>query len=67
MHHHHEHTTALGTVTGTVFTVAATIDSHDYMKTAVLAIFGATVSFVVSIFLKWLWKILLHDQKEDKK
>ena len=53
---HHEHTTALGTVTGTVFTVAANIDSHDYMKTAILALIGATVSFLVSVFLKWVWK-----------
>ena len=26
MHHHHDHSTAIGTVTGTAFTVAATID-----------------------------------------
>jgi len=55
MVHHHEYTTALGTITGTVFTVAATIDSQDYMKTVVLAIVGATVSFLVSVALKWLW------------
>jgi uncharacterized membrane protein len=53
---HHEHTTALGTVTGTVFTVAANIDSHDYLKTVILALIGATVSFLVSVFLKWVWK-----------
>jgi hypothetical protein len=56
MHHHHEHTTALGTVTGTVITVAANIDSQDYMKTVILALIGATVSFLVSVFLKWIWK-----------
>ena len=55
MTHHHDSTTALGTLTGTVFTVAATIDTQDYMKTAILAIVGATVSFAVSVFLKWLW------------
>lgn len=34
MHHHHEHTTALGTVTGTVFTVAAGENGHtDHPKT----------------------------------
>ncbi|TNF48432.1 MAG: hypothetical protein EP305_05535 [Bacteroidetes bacterium] len=53
---HHDSTTTLGTLTGTVFTVAATIDTHDYLKTIVLAVIGATVSFVVSMFLKWLWK-----------
>jgi hypothetical protein len=56
MHHHHEHTKALGTVTGTVFTVAANIDSQDYMKTVILALIGATVSFLISVFLKWIWK-----------
>lgn len=62
---HHEHTTALGTVTGTVFTVAATIDTQDYMKTAILALVGATVSFLVSVFLKWVWKILQQSRKSE--
>lgn len=47
-------TTALGTLTGTVFTVAATIDTQDFLKTVILAVVGATVSFVVSLGLKWL-------------
>jgi hypothetical protein len=55
MHHPQDSTTALGTLIGTVFTVAATIDTQDYMKTMILAIVGATVSFAVSVFLKWLW------------
>ena len=65
MHHHHEHTTALGTLTGTVFTVAATIDSHDYLKTVILAIIGATVSFTVSMILKWIWNFL--QRKKERK
>ena len=56
MQHYHDSTTAFGTVTGTVFTVAATIDTQDYMKTAILALIGATVSFLMSVFLKWIWK-----------
>ena len=52
---HHDHTTVIGTVTGTVFTVAAQIDSQDYMKTVVLAVVGATASFFVSLVLKWIW------------
>jgi mannitol-specific phosphotransferase system IIBC component len=55
MTHSHDSTTALGTVTGTVFTVAATIDTQDYLKTVILAVIGATVSFAVSLLLKWLW------------
>jgi uncharacterized membrane protein (UPF0136 family) len=56
MYYQQDSTTTLGTLTGTVFTVTATIDTQDYIKTMILAIIGATVSFVVSIFLKWLWK-----------
>lgn len=62
---HHDSTTAIGTVTGTVFTLAATIDSHDYMKTVILAIIGATVSFTVSMILKWIWNFL--QRKKDRK
>ena len=62
---HHDSTTAIVTVTGTVFTVAATIDSHDYMKTVILAIIGATVSFTVSMMLKWIWNFL--QRKKERK
>jgi hypothetical protein len=55
MHHSPDNTTALGTLTGTVFTVFATIDSQDIMKTVILAVVGATVSFFVSLGLKWMW------------
>ena len=58
MLHHQEHTTIIGTATGTMFTVAANIDSHDYLKTAILALIGASVSFLVSVILKWVCKIL---------
>jgi len=63
MTHHHDSTTALGTLTGTVFTVAATIDTQDYLKTVILAIIGATVSFVVSMVLRWLWNVLREPQE----
>lgn len=56
MTYHNDHTTLAGTVTGTVFTVAANIDSQDYIKTVVLAIVGAAVSFAVSRALKWIWQ-----------
>ena len=62
---HHDSTTAIGTLTGTVFTVAATIDSHDYMKTVILAIIGATVSFTESMMLKWIWNFL--QRKKERK
>ena len=53
---HQDHTTVAGTVTGTVFTVIANIDLQDYSKTVILAVVGATASFLVSIMLKWIWK-----------
>jgi uncharacterized membrane protein YgaE (UPF0421/DUF939 family) len=55
MQHTHDHTTAWGTLSGTVLTVLATIDSMDIIKTVVLAIIGASVSFCVSLFWKWVW------------
>lgn len=58
-----DHTTVAGTVTGTVFTVIANIDLHYYTQTVILAVVGATSSFLVSILLKWIWKILRDPQK----
>jgi uncharacterized membrane protein (UPF0136 family) len=58
-----DNTTALGTLTGTVFTVAAIIDTQDFMKTVILAVVGATVSFVVSLGLKWLRDFLRGPQE----
>ncbi len=55
MQHHGEHTTAAGTITGTLFSVAATIDLQDYYKTVILAVIGALASFIVTVVLKWLW------------
>ena len=53
---HHDHSTAIGTTTGTALSVFATLDTQDYMKTIVLACVGAVVSFAVSLFLKWIWR-----------
>jgi hypothetical protein len=55
MQHTNDHTTAWGTLSGTVLTVMATIDSMDIIKTVILAIIGASVSFCVSLFWKWVW------------
>ena len=52
----HQHSTLLGTVSGTVLTVLANIGSQDIAKTAVLAAIGAAVSFFVSVVLKWMFK-----------
>jgi hypothetical protein len=55
---HHEHTTAIGTLSGTVLTVIATIDTEDVLKTVFLAGIGAIVSFTMSKFLAWIWHFL---------
>lgn len=51
-------TTIIGTVSGTLLSVAVTIDHQDYFKTIVLAAVGAAVSFVVTVALKWVWRRL---------
>ena len=48
--------TAAGTVGGTLLTIVANIHSEDIVKTAVLALIGATVSFGASMFMKWISK-----------
>ncbi len=61
---HHDHSTAIGTTTGTALSVFATLDTQDYMKTIVLACVGAVVSFTVSLFLKWVWKTLREPHRK---
>ena len=55
-HNNIESGTILGTVSGTVLTVAVNVGSSDIIKTVVLAGLGAVVSFSVSLLLKWLVK-----------
>lgn len=49
--------TAIGTAGGTLLSVAASIHADDLIKTAILAVIGATTSFICSILLKqcYLW------------
>ena len=57
-HHNIESGTILGTVSGTVLTVAVNVGSSDILKTVILASIGAVVSFSVSLLLKYLAKRL---------
>ncbi len=53
----HQHVvTVAGTVTGTLFTLFATIQSGDMVKAGVLSGLGAIISFIVSLGLKWIAK-----------
>jgi mannitol-specific phosphotransferase system IIBC component len=45
-----------GTASGTFLSVLPNILSEDIVKTTILALVGATVSFIVSLLLKWLTK-----------
>lgn len=56
MEHTDDNTTIIGTISGTLLSVAVTIDHQDYLKTIVLAAVGAAVSFVVTVGLKWIWR-----------
>ena len=57
-HNNIESGTILGTVSGTVLTVAVNVGSSDIVKTVILAGLGAVVSFSISLLLKWLVKKL---------
>ena len=46
--------TRAGTIGGTLLTIICNSHLADLTRTAVLAAVGATVSFAVSIFLRWL-------------
>ena len=50
-------TLRMGTASGTFLSILPNILSEDIAKTIILAALGATVSFMVSLFLKWLKKI----------
>ncbi len=49
------HTTTIGTVGGTVLTVAVNIQAQDVLQTAILAAVGAVVSYLVSVGLRYVF------------
>ena len=53
-----EHSTKAGTFGGTLLVFLLQIHSSDLLKTALLASTGATVSFMVSLTLRWVIKKL---------
>ena len=48
--------TVAGTAGGTLLTIFANIHSEDVVKTTMLAVIGAVVSFTISLLLKWISK-----------
>jgi mannitol-specific phosphotransferase system IIBC component len=47
-----DHSIRNGTISGTLLTIATTINTGDIFKTAILAAVGAVVSFIISLVLK---------------
>lgn len=47
-------TTLSGTAGGTFLSIGPNLNSDDFLRTVILAVIGALVSFVVSVLLKWL-------------
>ena len=63
-----DHTTAIGTASGTLLTIITTIPSGDFLRTVVLATIGALVSFTASILFKFIHlKIKNHINKKAEK
>jgi hypothetical protein len=48
--------TRTGTLGGTLLVVILNIDSMQLLSTIIMAATGAVVSFVMSVFCKYLWK-----------
>lgn len=46
----------VGTASGTLLSISPNIFSEDILKTVILAVVGATISFAISLFLKWITK-----------
>lgn len=56
MQQYFDNTTKVGTAAGTLLSIFSNINSEDLIKTAVLAVVGAVVSFAVTLLLKLLAK-----------
>ncbi|WP_199878498.1 hypothetical protein [Flavobacterium sp. RSP49] len=46
-------TLQIGTASGTLLSIVPNIVSEDILKTIILAVVGAIISFSVSLLLKW--------------
>ncbi len=63
--HSIESDTVAGTIGGTLLTIAVHFDGGDIVRTIVFASIGALVSFIVSLFCKWIWKLITAWWKKD--
>ncbi len=59
-----DHHTLMGTAGGTLLVIIMQINAEQVLTSAILAATGALVSFVVSLFCKWVLKqITLRNSK----
>nr|WP_084625939.1 hypothetical protein [Flavobacterium soli] len=49
-------TLRIGTASGTLLSIMPNIFSEDIARTVVLAAVGAMASFMVTLFLKWIFR-----------
>jgi len=63
MEYTNDSTTIIGTVSGTTLSVVTMFDTEAIIKTIVFAAIGATISFSVTMLLKWVWKKLRKKRK----
>jgi uncharacterized membrane protein len=56
--------TKAGTAGGTLTTFIASITTADLLRTTVLTVVGAVVSFIVSLLLKWLFSQFRSKERE---
>lgn len=45
-----------GTAGGTIISIIPSLFVQDALYTGMLAMIGATVSFIVSLLLRWIWR-----------
>ena len=55
--HYFDNSTKAGTIGGTLLTILVNINGADLVKTGILAAVGAVVSYLVTLFLKFLIKL----------
>ncbi len=60
------HTTAVGTISGTILSVVA-IDAHTFISTILVACLGATASFLfTNLVLKRIYKYFSKKKDNEK-
>jgi hypothetical protein len=54
------HKTVVGTIGGTLLSLTASVHADDLVKTALLALLGAVVSFAASMSMRWVTRKVMR-------